>query len=82
MPIADRDQRDVLQHAFAVLHPHEPALEVLGLVELGQGLVEPLADALGDALGGVGVHHRHEVVAADVADEAFGPVLAPRRRPG
>jgi hypothetical protein len=50
-----------------------PAVQVLRLVELGAGLVEPLADALGDLLGTVRDHDRDEVVAAHMADEALGP---------
>jgi hypothetical protein len=65
-----------LKHALAVLHPTNP-VEVLGLVELGAGLVEPLADALGDVLGAVVDHHRDEVVTAHVPT-ALTP--SPRRR--
>src|SRR6185295_19939921 len=72
-PDRDRYEWDVLEHAFAVLHPDEPAVQVLRLVELGPGLVEPLADALGDLLGTVRDHDRDEVVAAHMADESLGP---------
>ena len=67
---ADRDERDVLHDALAILDPDEPCVEVLGVVEVHQGLVELLGDPLGDGLGRLGGDHHDEVVAADVADEA------------
>src|SRR5204862_7995427 len=69
-PDRDRDERDVLEDALAVLDPDEPTLEVLGFVELRARLVEPLADPLRDGLRRLRSEDGHEVVAADVADEA------------